>query len=489
MFFSIRQIVRRQSVCLAVLLGLAALLGMYHILQTVVIAEDGVLYIQWAQSLPAGYRDLCKRLPPGFPVLLWAAHNVAFFFTGDSSNTSWIYSSQAVVLFTQLGSLFFLWKIGCRLFRPLWVFGGLLILLFLPVSKHGCDVLRDWPHLLFLSAAFYSILRNLKKQSPFGWMLGAFLGGVGYLFRPESAQILLYLAVLLGLLFWKQKTPANAGRVLLTALLIAAAWLLPVLPYWLYADSVIPPKLLLSSLGRRASLGVVLASAEAVRNLPAAWLDFFKNLTENLLYYFLPFWLLGLWRFCRKKLQRNNFPFSIMNGFLLVNTAILLLLSICYGYVAKRHFLLLLSISCPLIVSGMQTGAVLLPQNVKELRTVRPSVILAVSFAFGIAIALPKTLQPLHPDKIPYRHAADWLRQHTPPNALVASPDRRIPFYAGRPAASSSKTADYVIRIYSLHNPPPAQARYISVQKWPFRKTVVEIFVVRKGNSLTCPDR
>ncbi|HOQ05471.1 MAG TPA: glycosyltransferase family 39 protein [Anaerohalosphaeraceae bacterium] len=478
----VRRITRHKWFCPAFLLGLAALLGAYHISRTVVISEDGVLYIKMAQTLPDGYAEICRKFPPGFPVLLYLVHRLAFFFADSHTNLSWIHSSQTAVLLTQLGALFFLWKIGCRLFRPVWAFGGLLILLVLPISKHGCDVLRDWPHLLLLSAAFYALLRNLEKQTLFGWMVSAFLGGVGYLFRPECAQILLYLAVILGILFWKQRTAANAGRLLTAAVLIAAAWLLPVLPYWLYADSVLPSKLLLSYLDHPICIGSILGAAEGNHLFITAPFEFFKTLAENLLYYFLPFWLLGFRSYFLKKKEAGNLSFLLAASFFILNVFLLLMLGFTYGYIAKRHFLPLLGISSLLTVQGMRTLALFAYSKLNGLRSVKLSLFLSLFFPAGILLSLPKLLHPLHYDKTAYRQAAEWLIQHTPADALIVSKDKRIPFYAERQISPSKKTADYIVRISPLSDPPMPQSRYILLEKWKSQKQLLEILAIQKRN-------
>jgi hypothetical protein len=50
----------------------------------------------------------------------------------------------------------------------------------------------------------------------------------------------------------------------------------------------------------------------------------------------------------------------------------------------------------------------------------------------GVAICLPKLLQPLGAGKEDYRTLAQWLRDNTPVDARIAVPDRRIAFYADR---------------------------------------------------------
>jgi len=78
-------------------------------------------------------------------------------------------------------------------------FWAVLILVILPYPAHyGCDVLREWPFLLFLAAGFWLLLWALRGGP---WWLFGLIGldaGLGYLIRPMCGQLVLYS--LLGLL-------------------------------------------------------------------------------------------------------------------------------------------------------------------------------------------------------------------------------------------------------------------------------------------------
>ncbi|HOL90014.1 MAG TPA: glycosyltransferase family 39 protein [Anaerohalosphaeraceae bacterium] len=465
---------RHKWFCPAVLLGLAALLGVYHISRTVVISEDGVLYIKMAQTLPGGYAEICRKFPPGFPMLLYLARKLAFLSADFSVNLSWIHSSQTAVLLTQLGALFFLWKIGCRLFRPVWTFAGLLILLVLPISKHGCDVLRDWPHLLFLSAAFYALLRNLEKQSLLGWMVSAFLGGVGYLFRPECAQILLYLAVVLSILFWKQRTAANAGRLLTAAVLIAAAWLLPVLPYWLYADSILPAKLPAMVRSITPDFFSPSNTLPPKTSFPTALFDFLQDLTENFLYILLPFWLIGLLHFFRIKYLAKNLSRIMLTVFLAVNVFLLLSLYIGWGYICRRHILPFIALSCPLIPLGIWLLSYYLHCQSSLFLKVQTRRIFVGCLMIAVLTAAPKLAKPLHYDKKVYLQAAEWISEHIEPSARIFADDKRVPFYAERQIASSEKDADYRILITSRKSATNSPSADSILQTWSNGKIMIQ---------------
>jgi hypothetical protein len=50
----------------------------------------------------------------------------------------------------------------------------------------------------------------------------------------------------------------------------------------------------------------------------------------------------------------------------------------------------------------------------------------------GLAICTPKLLQPIRADKEAYKVAAQWLKENTQENDLIAVSDKRISFYAER---------------------------------------------------------
>ena len=77
----------------------------------------------------------------------------------------------------------------------------------------------------------------------------------------------------------------------------------------------------------------------------------------------------------------------------------------------------------------------------------------------GIIICVPKLLSRPGSDKPGYRTAAAWLNENTTPDDLIATPDRRITFYAERKeliyeTALSSK-ADYIVAIVKNENEVP----------------------------------
>jgi hypothetical protein len=77
----------------------------------------------------------------------------------------------------------------------------------------------------------------------------------------------------------------------------------------------------------------------------------------------------------------------------------------------------------------------------------------------GMIICLPKLLGRTGSDKPGYRTAATWLKENTTQDDLIATPDRRITFYAERKEliyeTTLSGKAEYIVTIVKDENDVP----------------------------------
>ena len=83
---------------LAILVFITSSLGVYLIATTVLIANDGVFYIEQAQKLSSDPIKIIEANPPGYVLLIFVAHKFVSFFSDSSSVYTWIYSAQSVNL-------------------------------------------------------------------------------------------------------------------------------------------------------------------------------------------------------------------------------------------------------------------------------------------------------------------------------------------------------------------------------------------------------
>jgi len=237
-----RLIERRDIVHLAILVAIALVIGVYLIATTVLIAKDGVFYIERAQQLTSDPVRIIKAHPPGYPFLIMAAHKCASLFTDDPSVFTWIYSAQSVTPLCRLLALILLYFIGKLLAGSRQSFWAMLILIFLPYpTRIVCDVVREWPYLLFLATGFFFLLWSVKSGEWWAFGLAGLSCGLGYLIRPESAQLIIY-GLLWGVvsLFRPKLWGVSRWKNFFALALLLIGFAIPAAPYMKCTGKIIP---------------------------------------------------------------------------------------------------------------------------------------------------------------------------------------------------------------------------------------------------------
>ena len=130
---------------LGVVAGLCLLIGVYLILTTVLIARDGVFYIGRAQAIDENPLAVARGHPPGYPFLLWIAHQAAASFAPHDSTMLWVYSAQGVTLLCRVLALVPLYFLGRLLVGARDSFWALLILVVLPYPAGAETRIRRCP--------------------------------------------------------------------------------------------------------------------------------------------------------------------------------------------------------------------------------------------------------------------------------------------------------------------------------------------------------
>jgi len=238
------RLLKSDCVRLGVLLGLCLALGTYLILTTALISKDGIAWVDLARG---GSSASAHGSPPGYPLLLRAAHKLAGSFTSDESVLSWIHASQAVTLLCRALALIPLYLLGRRLIGGARAFWGVLILILLPYpGRYGSDVSPQWPYLLLLSLGFYLLYWGLDSGR--WWVLGlvGFDAAVGCLIHPLCGQLVIYGLVGLMILPHPAKGP-SAWRPLGANLLLVAGFAGVLVPYAYVAGAAPQPSSRLGS--------------------------------------------------------------------------------------------------------------------------------------------------------------------------------------------------------------------------------------------------
>ena len=473
-----RPVGKRDLLHLAILLLLAMGIGTYLIATTVLISSDGVFYIEQARKFAGQPQEVLQGKPFGYPFLIFVAHHASELLFDGTSVLSWIYAAQSVSLLCRVLALAPLYFLGRLFVGPRESFLAILILVFLPYpAEFGSDVMRDWPHLLFLAIGFLLlVLGGGKGKWPLFGLVGL-VAGLGYMIRPECAQLVVYgvLWLLARMLRPKSGKPTAASAKALVALL--AGFAIPMIPY-MWAGGRVPPTKLKGILGSCNQLpsGTIRELDTDIADKAGAGTGLTANLvlgvriligrvSGNLIHFFMPALLVGIFSRYRKKSQLTAEEKFFMPVFAGSNVVMMVLLYCNYGYVTVRHCLPLAVLTIFYVPDGLRIigkwigevlGRTLRRLSLTGGKRVSWFHILLVS---GLIICLAKVGPPLRIEKQGYRDAADWLKHNTSESDIIAVPDLRISFYAGRKGSlyvdGIPKGAAYALRIIGDENQEP----------------------------------
>ena len=463
---------KRDLVHVAVLLAIALGIGIYLITTTVLIAKDGVFYIERAQQLSKDPISVIKAHPPGYPFLIFVAHKFISLFSNGSSVQIWIYSAQGVTLLCRLLALIPLYLIGKLLVGGKNSFWAILILIFLPFpTRIVCDVVREWPYLLFLATGFFFLLWGAKSNK---WWAFGFVGlnsGLGYLIRHESAQLVVYGLLWVAMSVLKPKLwDVSRWKALIALALLLIGFAIPAVPYMKYTGRIIPPKVnrIMKSFSFNTlpdktgepkvnTISSNYNTAEiAPGNVLKALGEILNTIGENLMWFFVPMLLIGFWyHFQRDAKYEERF---LITAFVLVGVT-MMVLRYCYflQHISQRWSLPLITFTIFYIPAGLGIVGNWLdnrfPMNkqTNDVSKRKRSPWFLVLLLVGICICIPKLFRPVRIEKQGYRDTAKWLEENTNLNDIIADYDRRISFYAGRRGVRYKderipKSATYVVR-------------------------------------------
>lgn len=436
---------------IAVLVILALGVGIYIIATTVLITQDGTLHIRLAQDFPKNPIGIIKREPPfGYPFLIFLTQKVLTFFSQDTSVYSWIYSAQSVSLLCRVLSLIPLYFIGKLLVGPRRSFWGLLILIILPFpAEFGSDVIREWPHILFLATGMAFLIYGAKHGKWWMFAIAGLAAGLGHTIRAECAQIVIYgILWLLISLFFPRPNISRLKAVCAT-LILSIGFAIPAAPYMKVRERLLPPKLKmviscntpwqsggLEQSGFDNTVAVHTASGMPTDILKALG-RLAQEISDNLMYFFVLPLMVGLYlhfhRLRKILLTERFFIFALI----VLYVVMMVLLHKYYGYISRRHCMPMVAFTAFYIPVGLQILARWLSK-----RTYKNS--LAVNknrqrwffilMVVGLIICAIKftRITPLRWEKQGYIDTAKWLKESTSEKDVIAIADSRISFYAQR---------------------------------------------------------
>jgi hypothetical protein len=436
------------AINLAILVFITFSLGVYLIATTVLIAGDGVFYIERAQKLSSDPIKIIEANPPGYAFLIFVAHKFVSLFSDSSSVYIWIYSAQSVNLLCRVLALVPLYFIGKLLVGSRNSFWALVVLILLPYpAEYGSDVLRDWPHILFLATGFLFLLWGTKQGKL--WMFGVvgLAAGFGHIIRPECAQLMLYgvLWLLVGLFLPKRNM--NRPQLFFALFILLVGFAVPITPYIKVRGRILPRKLkaLIASSCWLQKEEIQESEIEYQNNVYAAESlpinvvkaigRLIKEISNNLMHFFIPALLFGIHSRFRKKSVSTNVERFIVPVFIVFNIIMMVMLYCRWQYVSRRHCMPLVVFTIFYVPVGlhiMSDWLVFRFPKVQLEKFQKSQLWFLILLITGLAICTPKLLRPIRADKKAYKVAAQWLKENTQENDLIAVSDKRISFYAER---------------------------------------------------------
>lgn len=483
---------------LLILLSIASAIGIYLISTTVLIAKDSVFYIERAQQFSQNPIATIKAHPPGYPFMILMTCKFASLFIENTSLQTWIYSAQAITLLCRVLSFLPLYFIGKILVGRRNSFLALLILSFLPYpAEFGSDVLRDWPHILFLAISFLFLLVGAKHNKWWMFTIVGLSAGFGQTIRPECGQVVIYGILWLLISLLNRKSTIEKRKIALLLLFLLVSFAIITVPYMKIRGRILPAQLgeLITSniplTGKPPQISSTdSANLYAYEPLPGTVLEagneLIKNVMENLMYFFFPCLLFGVYFFFRQK-QQSAEKFFI-SAFILFNILLLILLFHDRGYMSRRHCLPLIVFTIFYVPSGLKILSDWLAVRFSKARQKSDTspIWFWILLSIGMIVCLPKLFRPIRLEKQIFRTSAQWIKENTTKEDVIGVTDKRIAFYAERETAkfhddNIPDNVEYIVKIFKknekmLQYNDKVKRKFSILIHWESKKYIIAVY-------------
>ncbi len=438
---------KEDTINIAILLSIALAIGIYLIVTTVFIAQDGLFYIKQAQMFSNNVLAAIRSHSFGYTFIVFIAHKLGVLITGCSSIYGWIYPAQCASLLCGLLALTALYFVGRLLVGSRRSFWAVFVLVVLPYpAKFGSDVIRAWPYIMFLAWGLLFLLLGAKQGRWWMFGLAGLAAGLGYMIRVECAQLVIYAGLWLLVRLYRPGDNMNRRQVVYALLILVAGFGIAAGPYSRARGGIVPGKLRrFVSLSRQEQSEAIEApnmdkgsSRQRAAVLPGDMAKAIGTLAEkvndNLFYFFTPAFLVGAYVHFRKKSATTDIERFFVSAFVLLNVVMLLFLHCYYKHISRRHCLGLVAVLIFYVPVGLETAAGWVSGRLSKAGDGRDDCRrwFIILMTVGVVICLPKLVRPMRISKQGYREAAQWLRENAPQNSSVIVPDGRISFYSER---------------------------------------------------------
>ncbi|MDP6546450.1 MAG: glycosyltransferase family 39 protein [Phycisphaerae bacterium] len=441
---------RGASFQVGLLAAIAAAVGIYLIATTVLVAKDGLFYIDQARKLAGDLPGKPEVHLLGFPLMIASLRWILRALGMGGGMNTWIVSAQAAALLTRVLCLLPVYLIGKRFVGRRRSIIGVFILIVLPLpAEWGADALRDFPSLLLLLSSLALLIAGTESGRIWLFALAGLACGLGVGIREELLQLVLYAMLWFA---WRFITAGNwtdrrkqAASFLVFMVMVS----LPVALHVCASGGHLPAKTasLLHTLSGTepsapAGTGTPVAVNEELSVSDASY-RIVRMLGGNFHEYFYPFWAVGLVCCLRKK---GNTTAKFFIAAMMIGTLALLYLRYFRhdGGLSKRYLLPLSAGTIFFIPEGLRRVGLWIERLVRTRnetlsRAMRSKVrISTILLLLGIAACLPKLVQPIRWEKRYYLQAANRVGEVIEPDENVWAFDKRIYLYADRWEGSKS---------------------------------------------------
>jgi len=471
---------QRVLMVLLLICALALLLRAYHVLVAVAISPDSALFIDCARELPGDPVATLQKYDqhPLYPSLIWLFHESMGRFAGEKS-AGWILAGQLVAISGGLGAILALYWLTARLSdRTRGLIAAVLLAVLPDACRFGADVLSDLPHLALYLVGLAALLTGMQTERGRFLLVAAAASALAFLTRPEGGSVLLVGVVVLALhRRWPVKRRAGFAVAMIAVFLCLAG------PYQLATGKLIQKKPLrelfrlsptaqfdrpdddpgcrwpltanatrlplLGGHGRTSppwhpAMAGEAGAEQSDRPLRStdAWLSRATSLP-------VPIDVLRQWFRAGRVVyillailgvvvaRPRGVGGRILGAAIGVHLVLLHALEYRYGYLDRRHALILATLSLPLAAEGIWWLANRISVRAGGSHSAARSGAVIAIVALCVLGTGRWLLRPINPGEEHVVASARWLELHTEPDALIVTDGRlrRVALYADRPFA------------------------------------------------------
>ena len=417
---------------LLLLIGISFGLRFYAVLMAQGIANDSAAYGFIARDFLKGHfiKGLSSPAPPFYPFLI-------FLFSPDTTHVE--ITGRLISLFfgtLTIVPLFYLIKEAVG--QKAAIFSVLLYSFHPYLVTYSGMLLTETTYWGLLVLSVYFFWTGLKKEKLWRMALSGFFLGLAYLTRPEGiGYVLVYLIWIIveGILKkgWFKKI-ALVGVLILSVFIFVAPYIIYIhqeTGQWLISKKALDTQ----SQFLKKSVEEVDSSKGIEQNRPGKENFGMARIARNVVHYF-PFvtyhylraYHFALWLFLFFGLIRVRQKVIAYELFL----ASLVLFHLFSLSTFVRSTIRFAVPVIPLSLFWAGTGILEIKRYLEKIKISNPEKVILLLILFVILIELPQSLIPERRHRAEQKKVGLWVRENTPPDAIIMSNSPQEAFYADR---------------------------------------------------------